>query len=170
MISLLRDLPQDDRMIQKPAFLRNSFFAHPENVFTSEVEAERRFAVSIILDVRVKDRQRTKIRVFQPPQNFNFAARHYLDLVPQDVWRQKEFSSPPLLRDFTDDEIRSAVTKPLELLEIPGHTQAVERGVKLMSEAAEKFYGHDRRHGYILTTLKGRSNMPVFESKQQYPV
>lgn len=174
MISLLHDLPVEDRNILRRAIIRNGFMAHPENILlsaiTSNEEAERRFGVHTILAARAKDRCRTEVRMFEPPKTLNFEATGYLQLVSRETWQALDFSSPPLLKEFSDDEIRSAYEKPLKILDVAAHTQAVERGVKLMTEAAHKYYGYGARHGHIINTLIGRGKMPVFKTKKHYPV
>ena len=39
------------------------------------------------------------------------------------------------------------------------HTQAVERGIKLVSEASSKVYGQDSRDGYSHTVLASRERV-----------
>ena len=50
----------------------------------------------------------------------------------------------------------------------PCHTQAVERVIKLVTEAAAAVSGQERRDGYIRATLKSRIIMPVFETKKNF--
>lgn len=174
MVTLLQDMPQEDRAILQPAVLRNAFMAHPENILlsaiTSSEESERQFGVNTILAARAKDRSRSEVRMFELPKSLNFQASTYLRLIPQQTWQALAFSSPPLLNDFSDEEIRLAERRPLKILDVPANTQAVERGVKLMTQAAHKYYGYDARHGFMVNTLIGRQNMPHFRWKGQYPV
>ncbi|KAL4718870.1 hypothetical protein ACJJTC_004989 [Scirpophaga incertulas] len=89
-------------------------------------------------------------------------------------WTNCQFSSPPLLKDVTDDELKTYIkTEQVPKWEIlsqkmPVHTQAVERSVKLVSEASAKVCGSAARDGYIRTTLKSRSTMPAFDNKRQF--
>ena len=53
-----------------------------------------------------------------------------------------------------------------QLLDFPCHTQAVERHVKLVTEASKSVYGYKNRHARILSTLKSRTIMPSFETKK----
>jgi hypothetical protein len=43
--------------------------------------------------------------------------------------------------------------------EIPNNTQAVERGVKMVTEASVKVDGYAKRHNYILNQIKARSSI-----------
>jgi len=56
------------------------------------------------------------------------------------------------------------------LAEIPCHTQAVERTVKLVTQASSKVYGHERRDGFIRATLASRATMPTFDTKSEFAV
>ena len=60
-----------------------------------------------------------------------------------------------------------AKTTP-KLTPLPGHSQSVERSVKLVSEASRTVYGLDNRHKSILTKMLGREKRPTFESKGSY--
>ena len=51
--------------------------------------------------------------------------------------------------DLSDEELRGLVEKPLVVPPYPCHTQAVERAIKLVSEAAGSVVGADSRDGYI---------------------
>jgi hypothetical protein len=76
-----------------------------------------------------------------------------VDLKSMDV------SEPPLTFAFTNNQIRSAIKtgEILSLGDFPNNTQAVERTVKLVTEASSKVIGYERRHYYILNALKSRA-------------
>ena len=50
----------------------------------------------------------------------------------------------------------------------PCHTQAVERGVKLVSEASAAAIGQEAREGFICQRIKERKVLNKFESKKDY--
>ena len=54
----------------------------------------------------------------------------------------------------------------LVIPDYPNHTQAVERAVKLTTEAAEKVVGFEQRHGMICQRIKARKQIPRFLSKK----
>ena len=51
----------------------------------------------------------------------------------------------------------------------PCHIQSVERYVKLVTEACQFVCGHMNRDGFIRSTIESRVNMPVFETKANFP-
>jgi len=84
--------------------------------------------------------------------------------------------SPPLLHDFTNDEIDKAIIEgnPLlygsKLLNISCHTQAVERKIKLVTKASSKVCGQTSRDGYIRAALPSRKVISAFNTKNQFQV
>ena len=48
---------------------------------------------------------------------------------------------------------------------IPCHTQAVERHIKIVTEASASVIGMKNRDSFILNKLESRKVMPKFESK-----
>ncbi|GBM88191.1 hypothetical protein AVEN_57948-1 [Araneus ventricosus] len=90
-------------------------------------------------------------------------------------WNTITLSPPPLLRRFSNLEIWSKVQSVGTAAEwnfdkFPCHTQAVERCVKLVTEASQKVVGSNSRDGFIRTTLLSRSSMPSFTSKSSFKV
>ncbi|GBM50003.1 hypothetical protein AVEN_210110-1 [Araneus ventricosus] len=90
-------------------------------------------------------------------------------------WNNTTLSPSPLLRKFTNQEIWSKVQSggtaaEWNLDKFPCHTQAVERCVKLVTEAPQKVVGSNSRDGFIRTTLLSRSSMPNFSSKSHFKV
>ena len=51
---------------------------------------------------------------------------------------------------------------------LPCHTQAVQRTVNLVTEAASNVYGHEERDGFIRSTLLSEEKMPCFETKKDF--
>ncbi|KAJ9582304.1 hypothetical protein L9F63_003340 [Diploptera punctata] len=86
-------------------------------------------------------------------------------------WMDCELSSSPLLAEISDDEIKSHVDSDsirdwnITFKQFPVHTQAVERCVKLVTEASDKVCGAESRDGFIRTTLLSRSPRPNFTNK-----
>ena len=70
---------------------------------------------------------------------------------------------PPLLSEYIDDQLRSIVDTQRSIQLIPCHTQAVERGVKLVTESRDSVYGYEARHGYILNKVKSRCDYKTFQ-------
>ena len=57
---------------------------------------------------------------------------------------------------------------PLEVPNYPCHTQAVERAIKLVSEASAAVVGQEAREGFISQQIKERQELSKFESKKDY--
>ena len=87
---------------------RNGYAAHPEMLLLGMVfderESVRTFAVSEIEKARVHPRQ--TVRVFSPPK-IDFTAEDYTDLVD---WDTQPVTSPPLLEDYSIDELKMMTT------------------------------------------------------------
>ena len=73
-------------------------------------------------------------------------------------------AEPPVTKRYTDDEMRGLTLKH------PCHNQVVERHIRVVSDAASKVCGHNRRDGHIRQKLKSRRLMKTVESKKQYTV
>jgi len=69
--------------------------------------------------------------------------------------------------DSDDTSIAQMLTKPL-VLQHPCHNQAVERHVKLVTEAASVVTGYEKRDGMIGQRIQSRLLMTKFDSKQQF--
>ena len=67
---------------------------------------------------------------------------------------------------LSDDQIEAFEKIPLSIPDYPNHTQAVERAVKLMTEAASKVVGFKQRHGMICPRIKARKLIPRFHCKK----
>ena len=77
------------------------------------------------------------VRQFKVPK-INVEATHFCELTNLDS--NKDISQPPTVMDLDDTSIAQMLTKPL-VLQHPCHNQAVERHVKLVTEAASVVTG-----------------------------
>jgi len=62
-------------------------------------------------------------------------------------------SEPALTKHLTNDQIAKRIKTGERgdfVKEFPCHTQAVERAVKMVTEAAASVCGEDARHGFLL--------------------
>ena len=57
---------------------------------------------------------------------------------------------------------------PLKLPKWPNHTQAVERGIKLVTESCTAVTGAIERDGYIRQRMHSRQLMPKFNTKNEF--
>ena len=148
------------------------FFGHPENVLlamaTDSRPHVRELALRRILKAKVSDKGKS-VRHFMVPQ-INFKAQDYTEVCN---WSATKITCPPLLSGLTEEEIKHHI-KSKEILDtsqivnLPCHTQAVERSVKLVTEAASKVCGSDSRDGFIRATLQSRAVMPSFGTKADF--
>lgn len=168
-----RYLKKDVREVVDAVISNNGYFAHPENVLLSMIVDKdpmiRKSALQKILNVR-SSVPSASVRKFKIP-NINFKARNYTELVD---WKKCEISEPPILKNFSEVELKNIAEGNFELIkkfrDIPCHTQAVERCVKLVTEASSKVCGAKNRDGIIKSTLISRSMVPVFNTKKDYKV
>lgn len=149
----------------------NCYFAHPENVLLAMLgdddKTVRAKAVKMILKIRrtaESTDHTSSIRKFHLPK-CNFEAKSYPELVTiYDSGRTSisylsnkkgilPMNEPPLIKACTD--VKQFIEQPLQL-NYPNHTQSVERGVKLTTEATGRIAGQKRQIGEALCTVAGR--------------
>lgn len=90
-------------------------------------------------------------------------------------WNKVEITEPPLTQKLSESELRDLVQKGdkselwnAEIFQLPCHTQATERCVKLVTEVSTKVADPLRRDGYIRTILASRELMPQFQTKRDF--
>ena len=165
----VRDLDLEIKSIVEPVAQRNGFFAHHENVLLnicSDDKIMRQVAARRIKKCRMESQETP--RTFEPPK-INFAAESYTDMVS---WLGKYTEPPPLQNHSLEsiDKICETGVYPIWWKKVPCHNQAVERHIKLVSEASTKVCGQENREGFIKTTLFSRKLIPTFESKKEFRI
>ena len=167
-VELLRLLPQNIQTIVGPVLQRNAHWAHPEQLLLAMAadssRETRERAVALIRAARLWETR--DVRAFKLPV-LNFRAEHYADLID---WSSLEVTQPPLLRDLSDGDLEEIAEVPVVLPAYPVHTQAVERTVKVVTEACSSVLGEEARHGLITAIRKHRRILPVFNSKQDFRI
>ena len=87
-------------------------------------------------------------------------------------WSELAITEPPVVNAMTDTELWQFITMdetPTILFpKFPRHTQAVERLVKVVTEASKNACGPNSRDGFIRARLTPRHIMPTFESKRDF--
>lgn len=172
LIEYSRCLSSDVKRIIDPVIQRNSFFAHPENLLLAMLYDNRPHIKELGLRRIIATRKNSKpgLRIFKVPK-LNFEARYYTDMI---VWSESQVTSPPVLKDITDSELENLVSSKsdtlIQLPEYPCHTQAVERCVKMVTEASLNVAGEKARDGFIRSKIKSREIMPNFETKRNFNV
>lgn len=174
---------------------RNGFFAHPENVLLAMCNDDRPPIRALAYERILRSRKASDDNTNETVRRFtipclNFESADYVDMID---WQQASIDqqNPPLLRDLLihDDNIdRLAmfkITDPqyegkildqtgeeknfdIDLRTLPCHTQAVERCVKLVTEASQMVCGESQREGFLLARTAHRAMMPNFATKKHF--
>lgn len=79
-------------------------------------------------------------------------------------------TEPPLTFNISNEALDNIVTgkETINFDKFPCHTQAVERCIKIVTEASTKVCGESSRDGYIRLKLEGRQILLTFDNKSQY--
>ncbi|KAK4875283.1 hypothetical protein RN001_011705 [Aquatica leii] len=156
---------------RNPVLQRNGYFGHPENLLLAMLADDRKYIRELGLRRILKCRQAKHnvnlVREFNIP-SFNFNADDYFELVS---WQSLTITEPPLTVKISDNELQemiSDVPAEIEMLKFPCHSQAVERCVKLVTEASAAVCGYEARDGFIRSRIASRVSLPKFETKGQY--
>ena len=87
-------------------------------------------------------------------------------------WQESHITEPPLTKNISDKDLKVLVTTGdtpvVDFPQFPCYTQAVERCVKMVTEASAAVCGASARGGFIRAKLEARRIMPVFNTKRQY--
>lgn len=173
VVQTTREFSDEIKKIIDPVIERNAFFCHPENMMLTMITDDRLHIRELgfrrVLKARsVKTNGKSAVRTFHTP-TLNFEAKDYSELID---WSKCRLSPPPMMRKLTTETISTYLTNKtlpeFEFMNFPCHTQAVERCVKLVTEASDKVCGHENRDGFIRTTLLSRSVMPKFGHKSEF--
>ena len=167
MIKNSRYLTDELKAIVDPVIQRNSYFAHPENLLLSMMTDERPRIRELALRRILKARDQPKrkgVRQFTV-QPINFDCKDYTAMID---WSMVSVTEPPVTMSISDDDLREFIREPTTPVvtfdRYPCHTQAVERCIKVVTEASQSVCGENRRDGFIRTRLESRAKMPVFET------
>ena len=153
----------------------NGHWSHPESILLAMThdarEEVREKAINIIQNIRNEEaagvrKYQADIRRFEPPPNINFSAESYEELIDFDTVGI-EFTSPPILNDYSIEEIRNQSFTP-GFNSTPCHSQNVERMVALTSIAAANAVGQDCRHGYLLNKIQSTEKIGTHATKSEY--
>ena len=80
----------------------------------------------------------------------------------------EDMHEPPTLQGLTNMEIEAFWENQL-ILEHPCHNQAVERNIKLVTEASAAVTGFEKRDG-LIQKIRSRRLMKAFNTKKQFNV
>jgi hypothetical protein len=169
-IQYSQPLNDNVKRIIQPVIQRNAFFGHPENILLTMIQDDRSQIRELgwrrIKKARAEYRGKT-IRDFKIPP-LNFESTDYTNLIN---WQDIKVTEPPLTRKFvSDDDMEDSIANRTvkDIHKLPCHTQAVERLIKLVTEASSAVVGAKSRDGFIRNRLSSRQVMPTFETKSEF--
>lgn len=169
-ISLTRYLNEPLKKIIDRVIQRNGYFGHPENILIAMLADDREIIRKLAYQRILKSRAENtlELRTFKVPA-LNFDAKDYTDLI---TWQDCKITEPPLTSNLSDETLKEIVESGLttcqNIQDFPCHTQAVERVIKLVTEASTAVCGENKRDGFIRARLLSRQQMPNFETKKQF--
>ena len=108
------------------------------------------------------------IRKFTVPKLI-YDSSDYINLID---WQSTVITDPPMITDLSDtvimDLIKSGEPPVLDISKFPCHLQAVERCVKIVTQASAAVCGQTSRDGFIRARLEARRIMLTFNTKAAY--
>lgn len=159
MITKSRSLSDESINIVQQVLQNNAFFAQHGNLLIAMIYDESPAIPEIGYRRKIKARdnpvQRNTIRKFQQPKLLFHATAFHLMI----DWQNIQLTEPPLTRRVSSDDIISLIKtkeKPSALPDFPCHTQAVERHIKLVTQASKSVVGSAARDGFIRNRIYGR--------------
>ena len=131
----------------------------------------RLLVVNKILSIRVSKKnldnvgrdKEVGVRKFIIPK-INTNAKTYYSLSSLSL---KDMHEPPALKHLLNKEIKTLQQRKLNL-EHPCHNQAIERHIKMVSEASAAVTGFKNRDGLIRQKIRSRKLMKTFNTKKQF--
>lgn len=170
-IRISRYLPHNLKAVIDPVIQRNGYFGHPENILLAMLADDKLHIRKLALRriCKLREKPITYRKFVLPPFKMNSCT--YWDMVD---WHNDitPYSEPPILMKYSKEDLQEMELEPknctvfMEVGNLPCHTQAVERAVKLMTETATKVCGQQSRDGVIRNTLLSRQAMPKCDSKK----
>ena len=105
----------------------------------------------------------TEIRHYKVPK-LNWNATSYFTVINL---RSEATTEPPLTRNLTDEELQAINLAALQVPKYPCHTQAVERAIKVVSDACSQVY-YQERDSFIRQRIRARKLMPKVNTKKDF--
>lgn len=165
MIKRTRYLKGANRQIVERSVQHNGYYAHHENILLGMLfhsdEQIREKGISWISEAATT----SGIREFKVPE-INFKAKNFMEMVD---WSNCCITVPPLVSRVKYEELKDIrnSTIGMEIYKVPCHSQAVERAVKIVTEASA-LVTQKKRNGFILSRQKSRTDMPKVNSKKDF--
>ena len=169
ILRLLRTQNHQVKNVITPYIQSEAWFSHSENVLLSLLASastdDRKFAVDKILQLRGdNDMGDSSARPRRIPKLI-FSAETLQDLIE---WKTGEVFEPVITAKMTKNEIRMLLDVPLDVPPFKNHTQATERCVKLVTEAAAAVCGQEARDRYIKSRVGHRAEIKSYKNKKDF--
>lgn len=171
-LKAIREFDIKVKKIVIPVVQRNGYFAHPENLLLAMIGDQRphirQLAWRRIKKARTiaSTNSSSEVRKFTIPK-INPECEDYSNLIN---WMDVTLTEPPLTKCLSDEMIEENIISQqyFSAPKFPLHTQAVERVIKLVSDASLQVCSHEAREGYIGLRISSRQKIPSFNSKKDY--
>lgn len=155
-----------------PCLQRGAYYTHSENILIAMLVDSRphirELAARRILKIRMNPVKINELHVFQTPA-LNFNAQSYDEMID---WNCCERFERPVTKHYSNEFFSELMKNPMEQIiyipELHCHSQAVERGVKIVMGAAKIVCGEDRRDGVIRTKFGSFAHLKNFDTKKDY--
>ena len=176
LMTLIQTQSVDTQGVVKPTVQRNAYFAHTSTLLCSMLESDdmrvRNKAVKVIKKGRLNPPKQPRmkelqgIRKFQIPQ-LQWQAKKWFEIID---WQSKllQVHEASILSNLDNEDLDNAIINPHIFPMYPAHSQSVERCVKLVSEAAVKVVGLEKRHQHILSVVESRRMRKAGDSKKDF--
>ena len=162
-----------DRSIVDPVIQRNGYFRQPQSLLLSLITDARPHIRERCVHRIMKARKEAKpvtARVFKRP-TLNFEAEDYISTID---CRKETITEPPVtMKNINETLLRfihEDVTLVVGFSRHPCHTQAVERHIKLVTEASAAVFEKESRDAFIRVRLKSQDKISKFETKLQHQI
>ena len=170
-LECLRSQKKEVVDIVMPTVSRSAWFSHSENIIQtllcSSDKEERKHGVNKIIEIRRNgdpDAQLgdLSVRARNTPV-INFGSCSLVDLID---WSKEDMYEPPLTCKIPTSELKHLIDIPMKVPDWPCHTQSIERVVKMVTEASEKYYSHEKRDGAIRAKEHSRRLMKKMNQRR----
>ena len=175
-VKLARDCcnPTEWKEVKK-TFLRNSYMATSEYILLAGIfDDDRRIRLDAHRYIQKARRYQNdlEVRKYELPKKYLKldSANHYFELLDFDTIPLKFLTPPPLLQDFSNDDILKAARgeSVLNIPEIPCHSQNCERAVAATTLASKRAIGQENRHQFLLNLEKNRQLISTDATKKNF--
>lgn len=159
LISKFRLLTDDNSDTVNHVIQNNAGFAHPKNVLLAIIYDDsatiRKLGFRRIMKARDTQAKQKSVRKFKQPKLFLQASKYY-EMID---WQCGELTETPATKIISTKDIKAYIRsqqKPCALTRLPCHTQAVEKHIKLVTEALVSVLGAAACDGYMREQIKGK--------------